>query len=86
MIIDQCMNLHTPWSTDTQTLPGRYRIIGNPYSKVIDLQIPTHHGQTYIDAILLALQIVGCQEGRLHKKSEGIQAFTPNRITRQGLR
>jgi len=59
-IIDHCMKLHTPWSTDAQTLPGRYRILGNPYSKVIDLQIPTQHGQTCIDAIFLALQIVGC--------------------------
>jgi len=39
-----------------------------------------------MDAILLALQIIGCQEERIHKESEGIQAFTPNRITKQGLR
>jgi len=87
MIIDHCLNLHTPgWSTDAQTLPVRYRILGNPHSKVIDLQIPTQHGQTCIDPILLALQIVGCQEERLHKISEGIQAFTPNRTNMQGLR
>jgi len=39
-----------------------------------------------MDAILLTLQIVGCQEERIHKESEGIQAFTPDRITKEGLR
>ena len=43
-------------------------------------------GQTCIDAILLTLQIVGCQEDRIQKKSKGIQAFTPDRTTKQGLR
>jgi len=71
-IIDHCMNLHTPWSTGTQTLPGRLRILGNPSSKVFDLQIPTKQGQTCLDAILLVLQIIGCKEERLHKESEGI--------------
>ena len=69
-----------------QTLPTKYRILGNPNSKVIDIQIPTQHGKTCIDAILLALQIVGCQEERLRKLSAGIQAFTPNRANMQRLR
>jgi len=32
-MIDHCTNLNTPWFTNTQTLPGRLRILGNPYSK-----------------------------------------------------
>ena len=79
------MNLHTPWSTNTQTLPSRLRILGNPYFKVIDLQIPSQQGQTCMDVILLPLEIVGCLEEK-HKESEGIQAFTPDSITKQGLR
>jgi len=85
-IIDHCMNLHTPWYTNTQSLPGRLRILGNPYSKAIGLQIPTQPGQTCIDVILLTLQIVGCQEDRIHRESEGIHAFTPDHMTKQGLR
>jgi len=85
-IIDHCMNQHTPWSTDTQTQPNRLRILENPHSKTIDLQIPTQQGQTCMDAILLTLQIVGCQKERIRKESEGIQAFTPDRITKGGLR
>jgi len=84
-IIDHCTNLHTPWFTNTQTLPGRLRILGNPYSKTIDLQIPTQPGQTCMDAILLTLQIVGYQKERRHKESQGIQAFTLDRITKGGL-
>ena len=85
-IIDHCMNLHTPWYTNTQSLPGRLRILGNPYSKAIGLQIPTQPGQTCIDVLLLTLQIVGCQEDRIHRESEGIHAFTPDHMTKQGLR
>jgi len=85
-IIDHCMNLHTPCFTNMQTLPHRLCILGNPCSKTIDLQIPTQQGQTCMDAILLTLQIVGCQKERIHKESEGIQAFTPDRITKGGLR
>jgi len=69
-----------------QTLPHRLCILGNPCAKTIDLQIPTQQGQTCMDAILLTLQIVGCQKERIHKESEGIQAFTPDRITKGGLR
>jgi len=38
-----------------------------------------------MDVILLPLEIVGCLEEK-HKESEGIQAFTPDSITKQGLR
>jgi len=44
-IIDHCMNLHTPWFMNTQTLPHRLRILGKPRSKSIDLQIPMQQGQ-----------------------------------------
>jgi len=85
-IIDHCMNLHTPWFTNTQTLPHRLRILGNPCSKTIDLQIPTQQGQTCIEAILRTLQIGGCQQGKIHKESEGIQVFTLNHISKGGPR
>jgi len=85
-IMDHCMNLHNPWSTNTQSLPGRLPILGNPYSKAVDLQISTQPGQTCIDAILLTIQIVGCQEDRISRESEGIQAFTPDHLNKQGLR
>ena len=39
-----------------------------------------------MDAILPTLQIVGCQKERIHEESEGIQAFTPDRINKRGLR
>jgi len=39
-----------------------------------------------MDAILPTLQIVGCQKERIHKESEGIQAFTPDCITKGKLR
>ena len=63
-IIDHCMNLHTPWSTNMRPVPGRLLVLGNPYSKAIDLQIPTQPGQTCIDAILLTLEIIGGQKDR----------------------
>jgi len=85
-IIDHCMNLHTPWFTNTQNLPHRFRILGNPCSKIIDLQIPTQQGQTCIEAILLTLQIVGCQQEKIHKENEGIQVSTTNHIYKGGPR
>ena len=85
-IIDHCMNLHTPWSTNTQSLPGRLCILGNPYSKAADLHAPMQPGQTCIVAIILILQIVGYQEDRISRESEGIQAFTPDHLNKQGLR
>jgi len=39
-----------------------------------------------MDVILLPLEIVGCLEEKIQKESEGIQAFTPDSITKQGLR
>jgi len=85
-IIDHCMNLHTPWSTNMRPVPGRLLVLGNPYSKAIDLQIPTQPGQTCIDAILLTLQIIGGQKDRKSWEIEGVQAFTPNQWSQQGLR
>jgi len=85
-IIDHCMNLHTSWFMNTQTLSHRLRILGNPCSKSIDLQIPMQQGQTCIEAILLTLQIVGCQQEKIHKESEGIQVFTTNHIPKRGPR
>jgi len=38
-VIYHCINLHTPWFMNKQTLPHRLRIQGNPCSKSIDLQI-----------------------------------------------
>jgi len=58
-VIDHYTNIHTPWSRNTQILPHRFRILGNPRSQSIDLQIPTQPGQTCLEAILLTLQIVG---------------------------
>ena len=85
-IIDHCMNLHTPWIMNTQTLPHRLRILGNPCSKSIDLQIPMQQGQTCIETILLTLQIVGCQLRKNHKESEKIQVFTTNHTPKGGPR
>jgi len=80
------MNLHTPWIMNTQTLPHRLRILGNPCSKSIDLQIPMQQGQTCIETILLTLQIVGCQLRKNHKESEKIQVFTTNHTPKGGPR
>jgi len=85
-IIDHCMNLHTPWSTNRRPQPGRPLILGIPYSEAVDLQIPTQPGQTCIDAILLTLQILGCQKERISWESEGIQEFTLDHLNKQGLR
>jgi len=84
-MVDHCLKPHTPWTIGAQTLTLNYRILGHPNSKVIYFQIPTHHRQTCMDAILLALRTVRCQEGRLSKLSAGSQAFTPNRANMQGL-
>ena len=85
-ITDYCMNLHTPWFMLTQTLPHRLRILGNPCSKSIDLQIPMQQGQTCIEAIVLALQIVRCQQEKIQKDSEGTQVFTTNHTPKGGHR
>jgi len=83
---DHYMNPHTPWFRNTQILPHRLRILGNPRSKSIDLQIPMQPGQTCLEAILLTLQIIGCQQGRMQNDSEGIQVFTTNHIPKVGPR
>jgi len=85
-IIDHYMNLHTPWFRNTQILTHRLRILGNPRSKSIVLQIPMRPGQTCLEAILLTLQIVGCQQGNMQIESEGIQVFTTNHIPKGGPR
>jgi len=85
-MVDHCLNLHTSWAIGAQNLTLNYRILGHLNSKAIDLQILTHQGQTCIDTILLALQTVGCREGRLSKQSADTQAFTSNRTNTQGHR
>jgi len=61
-VIDHHTNRYTPWFRNTQMLPHRLRILGNPRTQAIDLQIPTQLGQTSLEAILLTLQIMGCGE------------------------
>jgi len=85
-IIDHSMNLHAPWTTNMRPALGRLLIVGNPYSKAIDLHIPTQPGQTCIEAIILTLQIIRTQKDRINWEIEGIQAFTPNKRNHQGLR
>jgi len=85
-VIDHHRNLHTPWYRNKQTFPHRLRILGNPRSKSIDLLIPMQPGQTCLEAMLLTLQIVGCQQGNMQKESEGIQVFTTNHIPKVGPR
>jgi len=41
-------------------------------------------GQTCIEAILFTLQILGCQQERIHEDSEGIQVFTTNHTPQRG--
>jgi len=69
-VIDHYTNIHTPWFRNSQTLPHRLCILGNPRSQSIDLQIPMQPGQTCLEAILLTLQIVGCQQENLQYESE----------------
>ena len=61
-VIDHHTNRYTPWFRNTQMLPHRLRILENPRTQAIDLQIPTQPGQTSLEAILLTLQIMGCGE------------------------
>jgi len=85
-VIDHRMNIHTPWFRNTQTLPHRLRILGNPRSKSIDFQIPMQPGQTCLEAILLTLQIVGCQQENIQYESKGIRVFTTKHIPKVGPR
>ena len=64
-IIDHHMNQCTPWLANMQTTPHRLRILGNPNDRSIDTQIPTHRGQTCIEAIHLTLQIIESKQGLL---------------------
>jgi len=61
-VIDHHTIRYTPWFRNTQMLPHSLRILGNPRTQAIDLQIPTQPGQTSLEAILLTLQIMGCGE------------------------
>ena len=61
-VIDHHTNRHTPWFRNIQMFPHRLRILGNPRTQAIDLQIPTHPEQTSLEAILLTLRIMGCGE------------------------
>ena len=84
-IIDHHMNQYTLWFTNKQTTPHRLRILGNPSSRSISIQIPTQRGQTCIEAIQLTLQIIGCQQGQTHFDSEEIQVFTSHQTPKGGL-
>jgi len=59
-VIDHHTNSITPWFRNTQLFPHRLRILGDPRTQAIDLHIPTHPGQTSLEAILLSLRILGC--------------------------
>jgi len=74
-VIDHYTNIHTPWFRNSQTLPHRLRILENPRSQSIDLQIPMQPGQTCLEAILLTLQIVGCQQENIQYESERTRVF-----------
>ena len=67
-----------------QTTPHRLRILGNPSAKSIDTQIPTHRGQTCIEAIHLTLQIIGSQQGRMQFDNGEIQMFTSSQTPTGG--
>ena len=59
-VIDHHTNNITPWLRNTQLFPHRLRILGDARTRAIDLHIPAYPGQTCLNAILLSLQIVGC--------------------------
>ena len=52
----------------------------------MDIRIPMQQGQTCLEVILLALQIIGGQHGRLQNDSNGIQIFTTNHNPTAGPR
>jgi len=83
-VIDHYTNRHTPWFRNTQVLPHRLRILGNPRTQAIDLQIPTQPGQTSLEAILLTLQIMGCESENLQYESERIRVFKTSQILMVG--
>jgi hypothetical protein len=59
-VIDHHTNSITPWLRNTLLFPHRLRILGDPRTQAIDLHIPTHPGQTCLEAILLSLRVLGC--------------------------
>jgi len=77
-IIDHHTNQCTPWLANMQTTPHRLRILGNPNTRSIDTQIPTHRRHTCIEAIHLTLQIIGSKQGQMKFENEEIQMFTSN--------
>ena len=77
-IIDHYMNQCTPWSANIQTTPLRLRILGNPSTRSIDIQIPTHLGQICMEAIHLTLQIIECVQGLTPIENDEMQVFTSN--------
>jgi len=81
-VIDHHTNRYMPWFGNTQMLPHRLRILGNPRTQAIDLQIPTQPGQTSLEAILLTLQIMGCGENLQY--DERIRVFKTSRTLRKG--
>jgi len=83
-VIDHHTNRHTPWFRNTQVLPHRLRILGNPRTQSIDLQIPTQPAQTSLEAILLTLQIMGCERENLQYESERTWVFKTSQILRVG--
>jgi len=83
-VIDHQTNRHTPWFRNTQVLPHRLRILGNPRTQAIDLQIPTQPGQTSLEAIHLTLQIMGCERENLQYESERTRVFKTSQILRVG--
>jgi len=85
-VVDHYMNIHTPWFRNTQILLHRLRILGNPRSQSINLQIPMQPGQTCLEAILRTLQIVGCQQENLQYESEGTRVFKTSHIPKVGPR
>jgi len=81
-VIDHHTNSNTPWFRNTQMFPHRLRILGNPRTQAIDLHIPTHPGQTSLEAILLTLRILGC--GDHPQFGETIRVFKTSRTLRTG--
>ena len=82
-VIDHHTNRLTPWFRNTQVLPHRLRILGNPRTQAIDLQIPMQPGQTSSETILLTLQIMGCDRENL-QYDERIRVFKTSQILRIG--
>jgi len=83
-VIDHHTNRYTPWFQNTQMFPHRLRILGNPRTQTIDLQIPTQPGQTSLEAILLTLRIMARGCGENPQFGETIRVFKTSRTLRIG--